>query len=170
MKVSYRNVLFATDLSARSRRAFPHAADIAARHGAGMVFVHVLEGLTDAFQRRIESYLGSEALAQIRRSKEDDVRNILIGKKSERRIVSETLSQFVQKMRLENAVEAEQEDRIVIRTGANVAAEILETARETDCDLLVMARGGSKGLGSTIKAVLAEASAPVLVVDGADAK
>ncbi len=166
MAVSYRKVLFATDLSARSRNAFPHAADIAARHGAGMVFVHVLEGMTDRFQRRVESYLGAGVLEQLRRSKEDDVRQILIGKRSERKIMAETLFRFIQKMRQESAFQADQEDQIVVRTGANVAVEILETARDSGCDLLVMARGGGKGPGTTVKTVLAETLAPVLVVSG----
>jgi nucleotide-binding universal stress UspA family protein len=164
MTVSYRKVLFATDLTARSRHAFPHAADIAARHGAGMVFVHVLEGLTDRFQKRIESYLGADALEQIRSGQEEDVRRILIGKKSERKVLAETLSLFVGKMREEAAFKAFQEDRIVVRTGANVAEEILKTARDTGCDLMVLAGSGAGGPSGTLNSVLAASGVPVLVV------
>jgi hypothetical protein len=43
MAVSCRKVLFAIDLSARSRNAFPHAADMATHHSTGMVSIHVPE-------------------------------------------------------------------------------------------------------------------------------
>ncbi|MCF8051102.1 MAG: hypothetical protein K9L59_07680 [Desulfobacterales bacterium] len=43
MAVSCRKVLIATDLSARSRNAFPHEADMATPHSTGMVFFHVPE-------------------------------------------------------------------------------------------------------------------------------
>lgn len=163
-------ILFATDLSDHSRFAFTYAAGLANRLGAGIVLFHMVEGLTDTFEERIRSFLGDAAWEEIRRSREDEARQLLIGKKSEREHVRKALEQFAAAMRRDREMDPFQTDEIIVQRDGNVAREIVNTAREHACDLILMGlkgdavAGGAGRIGSQVKAVLKRSTIPVFVV------
>lgn len=168
MGFDIKKVLFPTDLSDNSRWAFGHAAGIADQYGASIVIFHVAEGLTEKFKKRITSYMGQAAWDKIKSDQEKDVRGLLIGKKTERQILGQAIRKMTESLYANGELSPFETDEIVVGEG-NVTEAVLETTREKNCDLIVMAAQGelllaTAGLGRTTKNILKRAPVPVLIV------
>lgn len=140
-----REILFASDLSPKSERAFEHARFLAERFRAAVTLYHIVEFPPPAYLRVIRG----EA-EQVLAGAEQDARRRL-----ERRAVSLTVPHQV-------VVERE-----VASGQADVA--LIELIRRTRPDLTVMATRGRKGfarffLGSVAQQVVQHAGRPVLCV------
>ncbi len=164
-----KKILFATDLSDNSRHAFKYAANLANQYQAGLVLFHVMEGLSDNFKNRVTSFLGREAWEHIRDSKQTGVREILIGKKTERQVMKNALSQISAKLQTDGQLDPFQADEIIIGAGQSVAEDIRLMAKQKKCDAIVMSGRGESlldraSLGRITRDVLKRASVPVLVV------
>ena len=169
MTFGIHKILFCTDLSDNARYAFRFAAGLAAPYGADIVILHVIEGLTEPFKKRIESSLGNDIWEQIRQGQEADARRILIGKQTERNVLSQALQQFADRMHDQVARTQSYNDEIILRHGANVTEEILRTLRECQCDWVVMSAKGEGRLnklklGGTLKNVLKKSPVPVTII------
>jgi len=169
MTFGIHKILFCTDLSDNARYAFRFAAGLAAPYGADIVILHVIEGLTEPFKKRIESSLGNDIWEQIRQGQEADARRILIGKQTERNVLSQALQQFADRMHDQVARTQSHNDEIILRHGANVTEEILRTLRECQCDWVVMSAKGEGRLnklklGGTLKNVLKKSPVPVTII------
>lgn len=169
MEFGIHKILFCTDLSDSARYAFPFAAGLASPYGADIVILHVIEGLTEPFKKRIESTLGSDIWKQIRQGQEADARRILIGKQAERNAFNQALQQLAGRMHDQVARTQTHDDEIVLRRGANVTEEILRTVRECQCDWVVMSATGEGHLnklklGGTHKNVLKKSPVPVTII------
>ena len=145
--MTYRNILVPTDGSPRSRRAAALAAQLAARLGARLTSLYVvLEGVPTLFSGG--KLYGSGVLApQVR--------------KAIRQAASEAL----------DAV-AREADKAGVRHASMRTTEqapwqaIVRAARRADCDLIVMATHGRRGLaalGSQTMKTVAHSPVPVLV-------
>lgn len=137
----YKAIIWSTDGSQNAERALPHVKELARAEGATITIVHVVE--------RIE---GGGAVGLPRRADEPEVQAQL------------------QKLTAELSEEGFNVS-LIIRgdVGARPAHEVLEAARETGADLIVV---GSRGqgaisgllLGSVAQRLLHLAPCPVLVV------
>ncbi len=137
----YKAIIWSTDGSQNAERALPHVKELARAEGATITIVHVVE--------RIE---GGGAVGLPRRADEPE------------------LQAQLQKLTAELSEEGFNVS-LIIRgdVGARPAHEVLEAARETGADLIVV---GSRGLsaigglllGSVAQRLLHLAPCPVLVV------
>ncbi|MBI5446707.1 MAG: universal stress protein [Deltaproteobacteria bacterium] len=164
-------ILFATDLTENSRRAFYYAATIANLHGAGMVILHVLEKLPGGAKQTIDLMLGEETSQRFREAREKHVQNVLIGKRRDDDIVRRALAEFYSSA-VSGGLQPSFDSYDVLIEEGQVPDEIVRVAAEQGCDLIVM--GSHKGLlhstalGSAAKGVVQHSKVPVLLVPPAE--
>lgn len=162
-----KKILFATDLSENSRHAFAYAASEATRHGASMVLVHVVEKAPGSIHAQLEGLFGAEKWREMQEAHERTARDIIIGKRTDYDIIRRALADFCADANAEDPRCSFEAQEILVVQG-EVAEQILKTASDKGCDLVVL--GAHKGLlgktavGSVAKAVLHGARVPVLVV------
>jgi universal stress protein A len=143
-----RHVLYATDFSSASRRAFKTAAAMAKASRARLTILHVIVPLVPLVP---EQYLDPTTLARL----DAETRRW-----SERRLA--TLA--------DQAKRAGARAATLVRHG-NPAAEIVRAARGARADLVVLGTHGRQGLskffvGSVASRVVATAPCPVVTVRG----
>ena len=139
----YRHVLFATDLSPKAAEVGRHAQGLAARYGARLSFVHVIEEVNVSAGYELMPLLpGMPDEALTRESKA-------------------ALARLAAELGLPEAVQT-------VLTSVSTKAGILDTAAELGVDLIVVGSHGRHGLalllGSTADAVLHGARCDVLAV------
>jgi nucleotide-binding universal stress UspA family protein len=161
-------ILFTSDLSSNTRPAFDYAAAIACRQGAGITILHVMEEQTPYASVHVQGFLGEDRWQQLRKSHENEARQLLSGKIRQGAIIKEALGEFCRIAKAELGEAGLTTDEVLVKRG-NVVDEILNTAAETKCDLIVMAhyvRGKASEaiLGSTSRRVLRRSPIPVLLV------
>lgn len=160
-----RNILFATDLTETSRRAFRYAASLAALYGASITILHVLERLPTGVRQRLALLEGEEKLQELKEAHERQVRDILIGKKRDDSAIRRTLAEFYGWSA--SSGQPESSFQIVLGEG-DAAEEIVKAAAKGECELIVMGAHtgfwGGTAPGGVTKGVLARSKVPVLVV------
>ena len=161
-------ILFTSDLSQNARPAFDFAAAIACRQGASMVILHVMEEQTPYASVHVQGFLGEERWRQLRESHEQEARQMLSGKIREGVVIKEALGEFCRVAKAELGEDDLATDAILVTRG-NVVDEIINTAAEMKCDLIVMAnyfRGklSEAVLGSNSRRVIRRSPIPVLLV------
>lgn len=134
-----QTILHPTDFSRQSEFAFQLACSIASDYGARLVVVHVAESPIVAATEGVLMYPTDYDLEPIRLQ--------------------------LEQLRPRNA-NVEVEHRLI---EGNAATDILEVAKETGCDLIVMGTHGRTGLGrllmgSVAEQVVRKAACPVLTV------
>lgn len=144
-----RHVLYATDFSAASRRAFITALTIARSLGAKLTIIHVLAPFVATVP---EQYIDAVTLDQLGKQARQ-----WSGRQLDR------LSSAAKKARLKAATE--------LRDG-DPAEQIVRAARSTRADLIVVGTHGRRGLqkfflGSVAERVVKMAPCPVVTVRGA---
>jgi nucleotide-binding universal stress UspA family protein len=163
-----KKILFPTNLSQSSRRAFEYAVSIASRYGATITLLHVMEEVSRSSDVRLRDLLGEERWRELQESREQEARQILIGKKKEGAMIRECLDEFCEKIRTDLGETGFTTEEIVVARG-NVVDEILSEARSRDCDLIIMGyhlRGKLEEavLGSTTRRLLRRSNIPVMLV------
>lgn len=162
-----KNILFATNLSKECIAAFDYAAAIATRFQATMVLLHVVDKMPDYVESRLRGLLGEANWEKNIESQVSDARKKLIGKKSSNMMIKSALAQFCSDAGIDDDACGYHSREIVVTDG-EVIHDILKSAREYQCDLIVMGtREGflsNNSIGSTIKGVMRKAKIPVLVV------
>lgn len=164
-----KKILFTTDLSKNAKDAFYYALSLARRHDADIVLLHVLEDHSSSTRSvHLESFLGKNRWEALKKSHEDEARQILIGKKRDSVIITKALGEFCQSAKAEMDETDISTENIVVTRG-NAVDEILSLAESNNCDLIVMGyyvRGklGEAFLGSTTRRVLRRSKIPVLLV------
>lgn len=162
-----QNILFATNLSDDCLAAFDYAAAIATRFQATLVLLHVLEKMPEYIESRLKGMLGEEQWKKTVESQISGVREQLIGKKSSNAMIQAALEQFCSEAGIDDDACGYHSREIVITDG-EVIHDIIKSAQDYKCDLIVM--GTREGflshntIGPTIKSVMRQAKIPVLVV------
>lgn len=138
-----RNILLATDLSARCDRALDRAASLASIPGGRLVVLHVLERRDDVCEIELERRLPSWRRAPDRA-----------------RLVEEQLRH--------DMVQACENLTVIVEQG-KPSEVILRVAEENHCDLIVtgIARDetlGRFGLGTTVNRLVRRSNVPIIVV------
>ncbi len=163
----FKKILFATDLSQNSRHAFYFAASIATRYEGGIVLLHVMQKLPSGVENTLANFLGDGKWQEMRQDQEAKARHILIGKKRDHEIIRNALDVFCSTASIGQERCSFDTYEILIKAG-KVVDVIINTAKETGCDAIVMGahKGllGSTAVGSVTKGVLQLARVPVLVV------
>lgn len=158
MKSSIKNVLYSTDLSQNAPIAFGYAVYLAKLTGANIHLLHVLEKLSDDAVFTLQTYVMDEKK-----------RHEIMDSRAEK-----ARSRFDEKQEAFWAAQSA-EDQAVRKQIKSVtvcesypAEEILKTAADHSCDLIVMGsheRGMRHTfLGSVAKSVLRRSHVPTLIV------
>lgn len=163
-----KRILFATDLSENARYAFNYAADMAARHSAGIVILHVLEDIPFNAESALVNMLGEKEYEELKKQHENEVANGLIAKKSENKLIRMALGNLSRQTEDKSQPDADDNIEIIVRSG-NVVEEIIVESEENDCGMIVMAYRSRNMLAETIvggvcRKVLKRTQKPVLLV------
>jgi nucleotide-binding universal stress UspA family protein len=146
-------ILYATDISKNSAYAFYYAVDMAQKHDAKIIILHAIEPIPA--YARVYGSLVEKA--------EEDQRKAFIEE------IEKRLMNFCRKVEDQGVTSCVAlVSKILVRMGYP-AEEILETAEDEGCDLIVLGNHG-KGflkqtfLGSVSRAVLDRARKPVFII------
>lgn len=166
-QVTVKRILYATDLSESARHALAYAVSLADAYRAELKILHVLTDdplVTSA----LAGYIGEKKWEDIQNRNLQEARSALIGKKRDNVAIREALDEFCKNMQEDIGEHHVVMDEIFVRRG-NPVTEIVTTAGEQNCDLIVMGSYGHGGItgaimGSTAQKVLRKSKKPVLVV------
>lgn len=143
----YQSILVPLDGSEPSHNGLKHAIDIAREAGATLHLVHVIDSFPLMFE--LSSKGGFESMNQ------------------SLRLWAEGMLETGRRQAAEQGVKAE----VILRdlTQGRVADVLIDLARETSCDLIVLGTHGRRGLrrmmlGSDAEAVARTSTVPVLLV------
>jgi nucleotide-binding universal stress UspA family protein len=141
--VTFRRILVATDFAESAERALTCGVQLARRHGAELILLHV--------------YMDLPAYPEITAGQVEAIYE------EQRRWIEDALERRARAARAEGLLA-----RAVLKTGP-AASTIAETAADEDADLIVVGTHGRSGLdrlivGSVAERVVRLASCPVLVV------
>ncbi len=164
--IQIKKILYATDLSENAVHAFSYAVSLANMYGAGITILHVLAEFPG--EEFILNMINTDTWQEIKSRHYSEARDELIGKRKDRIALKEVLQAFSEEA---NANEEDQTfvtDEILIKNGAP-AEIIVQTAKERNCDLVVMGTHGHGVIadvliGSTAKWVVRQSPIPVLVI------
>ncbi len=164
-------ILFATDLTANCQSALDFTNAMATRFQATIYLLHVVEQLPDGVDGRLKSLLGRHKWEDMVNAQQANVHRSLTGKTSVNTKVREDLQNFCKLVGIDDAACIFKSREILISQG-DVAENIIASAKENKCDLIVLgAKGGilsTTSVGSIIKSVLRNSKVPVTVVPKGD--
>jgi nucleotide-binding universal stress UspA family protein len=163
----FKKILFTTDMSKECRNSYFYAVNLAVACQGTITLLNVIQSPPINLEMQVKNLLGETSYDEIMREYEKDARSVLIGKRSERKIIESALSKFCENMMSGNPGCYLQPDEILVRKG-EVAKEILLTAKEKESDLIILSSHKSILSGASvskiIKGVLKLSSVPVIVV------
>lgn len=167
MNSQEKYILFATDMSKDCRDAYTYALDLAALHQAQLILLHVIEPHPIDMEKRIKDLFGEERYEEILRAQESKAKSTLIGKRKESDLIRaalHTITQDASDPRADNPVE---DDRIILKKG-DVVEEIIATATEEKCELILLSAHADSHqetlVSKTIQDVLRLSKVPVITV------
>ena len=166
--VEIKRILYATDLSENARYAMAYAVSLANSYCAQIIILHVIDETPEFVDTNVIGYIGAKAWEDIKKRNIDEARDVLIGKKRDNTMIHEVLDRFCENLRPGTNDHEAAMDETVVKRG-NPVAQILATADEKDCDVIVMGTHGRGALvdammGSTTSRVLRRSRIPVLAV------
>ena len=167
-KVDVKKILYATDLSENARYAFAYAVSLANLYNAGITMIHVLPEVPALLDQTVIGYISEDRWKEIKSQQMDEAKEALIGKKREHLAIKEALHQFSEDVKQQQAGDGFTTDDIIVLRG-NPVEEIIKSAAEYNCDLIVMGTHGHGTLedvmlGSTARRVIRRSKIPVLVI------
>jgi len=165
-----RNILFASDLSTNMKEVFEHAAALAICQNANIIVLHVMEE-NPRSEKRIQMAFGETLYKNLKSDHRNRARNILIGKNVDALRIRQAISGFFEG----NEQDKEPSEtnslisKILVAEGRSIADEITSTAKEEDCNVIVM---GCKQQGllaeamgnNVVRKVLKRTGVPVFIV------
>ena len=164
--IQIKKILYATDLSESAVHAFAYAASLADLYGAGISILHVLAEFPG--EEFITNMISTDTWEEIKNRHYSEARDQLIGKRRDHVAMKEVLEAFSDEAKPEGEAEGFVTDEVLIKSG-NPAEMIVETAKELNCDLIVVGTHGQSALadvliGSTARWVVKNSPIPVLVI------
>ena len=164
--IQIKKILYATDLSETAVHAFSYAVSLANMYGAGITILHVLAEFPG--EQFVSNMIDTDTWQEIKMRHYSEARDQLIGKKRDHIAIKEVLQAFSEEVKADVADQPFVTDEILIKNGAP-AEIIVQTAKEQNCDLVVMGTHGHSGItdvliGSTAKWVVRKSAIPVLVI------
>ncbi|MDJ0984515.1 MAG: universal stress protein [Desulfobacterales bacterium] len=167
-KVDVKKILYATDLSENARYAFAYAVSLADLYKASVTMIHVLPEVPALLDQSVIGYISEDRWKEIKSQQVDEAKEALIGKRRDHLAIKEALHQFSEDVKQQQAGDGFTTDDIIVQRG-NPVEEIIKSAEEIKCDLIVMGTHGQSTLedvmlGSTARRVIRRSKVPVLVV------
>ncbi len=164
--IQIKKILYATDLSESAVHAFSYAVSLANMYGAGITILHVLAEFPG--EEFIVNMIDRDTWEEIKNRHYSEARDQLIGKKRGHVAIKEVLEAFSEEAKADAKDQTFVTDETLIKTGAP-AEIIVQTAKEQNCDLIVMGTHGHGTfadvfVGSTAKWVIRQSPIPVLVI------
>lgn len=151
-----RNILYATDFSTRSSRAFDYALTLARGQGARLHMLHVVEPMSDEMRTTLSMFVSDPKARQTALERRLE---------SVRALIDERQAAFWAQIQDQSLREVVEEVRIVEGFPAEA---ILKAAADLPADMILMG-GHAHGLshtflGTVAKRVLRRARVPTLIV------
>ena len=164
--IQIKKILYATDLSESAVYAFSYAVSLANLYGAGITILHVLAEFPG--EEFILNMINTDTWQEIKMRHYSEARDELIGKRRDRIAIKEVLQAFSEEANTDAEDQTFVTDEILIKPGAP-AETIVQTAKERNCDLVVMGTHGHGAIadaliGSTARWVVKQSPIPVLVI------
>jgi nucleotide-binding universal stress UspA family protein len=164
--IQIKKILYATDLSESAVNAFSYAASLANMYGAGITMLHVMAEFPG--EDFIVNMISTDTWEEIKQRHYSEARNQLIGKRRENVALKEVLETFSEQVKSDSQDQSFVTDEVLVKQGTP-AEVIVDTAKELNCDLIVMGTHGHGVLadvlvGSTAKWVIKHSPIPVLVI------
>ena len=164
--IQIKKILYATDLSETAVHAFSYAVSLANIYGASITILHVLAEFPG--EEFVTNMINTDTWEEIKSRHYSEAWNQLIDKKRDHVALKEVLEAFSEESKADAEDQTFVTDEILIKTGAP-AEIIVQTAKERNCDFIVMGTHG-RGvianvlIGSTAKWVVRQSLTPVLVI------
>lgn len=166
MNKTPKKILFATDLSKECQESYTLAVQLAMSLKGSITLLHVIEDLPISLEERVKSLFGEHRYDEIMREHENDARNILIAKRKDSKIIRAALFKFCEESKKDNP-EQLIPDEILVKRG-DVVDQILSTAKEIDCDIVILSPHESISPGSlisnTVKNVVKLSPIPTFII------
>ena len=167
-----QKILFASDLSQVSKHAFAYALSLARAYKAQVLFLYVMEEINP----NVQAFVDLEAVAPARKQAAEEARATLSGKRRDIAALRSDLQQFYDTATkdIETSGQASASGDVIVTEG-NVVETIIRTARDQNCDAIVLGsrRRGALAeamFGSVTKGVLRHSDRLVIVAPPAPAK
>jgi nucleotide-binding universal stress UspA family protein len=163
-----QKILFTTDLSKQTQHAFNFAVGLANQYSATLTILYVMEEVSPTQSANLQGFIGEERWEELRQSQEQEIRQILIGKKREGSMIRQALGEMFTAAQNDLSEKNLRSDEIVVTQGDTVDC-ILQEAEARQVDLIVMGyhpRGRLEEaiIGSVSRSVLRRTHVPVLLV------
>ena len=163
-----KKILFTTNLSKESRLALDYAISFAMQYKASLTILHVIEESSWHSGAYVKNILGEKRWEELKETQEEQARQMLIGRQKQGALIREALIEFCREAHRDYKDFEFVMDDVVVTHGI-VVDEIIDTARQRQCDLIVMGyhvRGkyGEAIHGSTTRRVLRFCKIPVMLV------
>ena len=163
MKPVIQKILYATDLSDNSRRAYGYAAALAEQYDARLVTLHVVEPINPNTYMQISSMMGETEWINLQLQRDNEFVDEIKAR----------LKRFCLELQTNDDKFQLDDDQIVVRKGLPVE-EILGLAGEEKVDLIVMGTHGyglvkDALMGGTVRRLVRQSAKPVLVVPNPEA-
>ena len=164
--VQIKKILYATDLSETAVHAFSYAVSLASMYGADITILHVLAEFPG--EEFVLNMIDTDTWKKIKMRHYSEARDELIGKKREHIALKEVLQAFSEEAKADSEDQTFVTHEILIKGGVP-AETIVQTAKEQNCDLIVMGTHGQGVIadvliGSTARWVTKHSPIPVLVI------
>jgi nucleotide-binding universal stress UspA family protein len=153
-----QKILYATDLSENSKRAFGYAASLTQNFDAHMIVLHVVEPINPNTYMQISSMLGEAEWINLQMGRDSQLTEEIMTR----------LKRFCLDLQTDMRSFPLNEDQIMIRKGLPVD-EILDLAVTENADLIVVGTHGygmvkDALMGGTVRRLVRQRKIPVLVV------
>ena len=164
--IKIKKILYATDLSETAVHAFSYAVSLANKYGAGIAILHVLAEFPG--EEFVLNMIDTNTWKEIKIRNYSEARDKLIDRKKDHIVIKEVLKAFSEEVKVDEKNQTFVTGEILIKDG--VPAEIIvQTAKEQNCDLIVMGTHGQGAIadvliGSTAKWVVRQSPIPVFVI------
>jgi len=157
MRPEIKRILYATDLSENSAFAYLYATDMAVKHDAVIIILHVFERLPSSALTILDQYMTSEQREKLSHRNTEAIEKI-----------RNRLNVFCEKVQADDPECIYRVEDIKISEGFP-AEVILEKADEFDCDMIVMGTHGKGSirhpfLGSIAEKIVRRSKKPVFTV------
>jgi len=165
-EIQIKKILYATDLSENSLRAFAYAVSLADRYNAGITILHVMAEFPG--EKFILNMIHTDTWKEIKRRHYSEAKDDLSRKKRDPAAMKDVLKAFSDAVQNGAGTPDFVTDDIMIKSG-HPPERIVETAKKQGCDLIVVGTHGQSALadvliGSTARWVVRHSPIPVLVV------
>jgi nucleotide-binding universal stress UspA family protein len=159
-------ILFATDLTPNCQEAYEFAISQSLRFNAVVYILYIIETIPENVEGRIKGLLGRHQWDDIIEAKKTNAHKSLTGKIRSGDLLA-NIHDFCQNTGIGDDSCTFQPRELLISAGG-LAETIIKTAKDNECDLIVLAaRKGMMSrnmIGNNIKSVLKESPIPVTIV------